>query len=402
MRIAIMRIGVGVLLIISSGLFAPGIVRADDVSPQIQQATDMAQTLVTGFNKRDAGMIESVVDWTTTSQTATNGITVNTPGFREGFTQAFSANASANFLKAASSAGMKYHLLRVRQTNGQISAVIRALSRSSNVNYMEWFLGADATGRPKFVDVYMAATGERLSATERRLYLMAAMQVNLGMDQLNGPDKNLLSEMHDLTVMIRNIQAHDYADAVNEYHALSPELQRDKAVMVTYIMAAAGLRRTDPQEYQAATTAFAQRFPGDPAVDLVCLTELITSGQYDQARAAVDRLYAYVGGDPFLLSLKGSIDLKRGPQYYLEARHLFEESIKEEPTLHAPYWNLVDLSLREQDYEETVIQLNRIIKNLHLHIRNLEALPAYAGFVQSDDYRKWTQSQTTPTTTPAN
>ncbi len=393
------RAGIIAFLIVVVGLARVGL--ADDSSLQVQQATALANALEQGLNTGNAALVNSAADWKDLLQNATDGIAVP-PGFREQFIKAGSAGIAEKLIKMNSNMGGQYHLLRVRQNNGQTSAVFRMLSKASALSYSEWYLGTDAAGQPAFVDAYFAVSGERLSQTERRMYMLVATRANPASPDAGGLDDATLAGLQDLIHFQKDLLAREFSDAVYRYDQLPPELRNEKAIMVQYIGATMEMRAENPQEYIDAMKAFEQRFPGDPAADLLCLDERVMSGEYEEALASADRLGAYFGGDAYLLSLKAGVDVTWGQQHYTAARELYEESIKEEPTLAAPYWGLVSLSLKEQDYDQTVVQLNRITKALNLKLRNLETLPAYSDFVQSDAYRKWKDSLGAPAASAAN
>jgi len=81
--------------------------------------------------------------------------------------------------------------------------------------------------------------------------------------------------------------------------------------------------------------------------------------------------------------------LQGGSANLSAAQKEYDKAIALEPTLHEPYWELVYLSLQTKDFDRTVELLNRIQRELHVRIADLEKLPTYAEFVKSDAYRKW-------------
>jgi len=366
----------------------------------IDQASALAQKLESGLNSDDAALVASVVDFPTLLRNATEGISAP-PGYREGFVSAGSKEKwTEKWLKFGRVPGEQFHLLRVRPQDGTYVAILRVMIKDSCLDYFEWFVGTDGLGQPKFVDNYSVVESARYTEFVRRIYLSASTKKYPGMvDELSAPDQLRLAGMRRTPAMAQAINADNFADELSQYKLLPPTLQKDKLFMRLRVSAAERLRFQDPQRLDDALADYARLFPGDPAVDFVYLNERISDRQFAAARTCVDHLETFTGGDPYLISREGDIDMDAGGDANLaEARKLFEQSIREEPTLQEGYWGLLKVSVLERNYDETVKQLDWLTKTFGVDASNVAWEPFYADFVKSDAYRKWKQSQAVPAT----
>jgi hypothetical protein len=362
-----------------------------DIDPATaQQAKALGEQLASVFESGNAQAGESAIDKDAFLDRVTNGITVSqqfSDGFRTGFKQ---SPFMEGMLKTAG-AGASYHLLRVREVNGETRVLFRLLPANGGMNYNDWILGRNATGELKFVDVYVVATGELMSQTVRRIYLGAVVQQNLGMfDKLKGTDKDYIANLSKATELTTDIQSAKFNEVLEVYKTLPASLQQDKLFMVLRLTACDQLQAQNPQDYAAAVADYQKLFPGDPSLDLMCLDAFINAGNYDEAHKSIDRLEVFTGGDAYLEVLHGNVYFQAaGDDNIAAAKKAFQKAVDMEPTLAAPYWGLVTISLKTGDYDQTAALLNEIEQKLNLKIGNLQTIAPYADFVKSDAYKKW-------------
>lgn len=288
-----------------------------------------------------------------------------------------------------------YHLLRVRQVNGECRALFRLITQQNGLNYHDWVAGMNSQGQLKFVDQYIGATGELMSQTLRRAYVMAAAHASPTLLQrLAGSDKDFFNNIRTMAQMGADVRMKNYKAALDVYATLPKSMQEDKTIMTMRLLAAQRVRKQDPSQYMSAMADFARLFPGDPCLDLVGLDFLIEERNFQDARDSLKRLGTFTGGDPYLGVLRGNIDLlEGGPANVAAARNEYETATIVEPMLAQAYWALVTLDLKSNDYDKAAAELTQIQQRLHIKIGPLEGKPIYAGFVQSDAYRKWKATQ---------
>lgn len=366
------------------------VVVAQQALPNQPEVVALARQLEVAVKKGDVASAQDTLDVEALLDRVMAGVSAPA-AFAAAFRSATQRNLSLMSGIIKNAKGGTYRFLRIRQINGQTRVLFRLLNARSGVNYHDWIVGTDARGRLQFQDAYIALTGEDLSQTFRRMYILGAVQGNpTFLDKLTGADKQYAANLSTVLQINRDMQGGNYSAALTSYQSLPQDLRENKSMMMERLMAASKLRGQRPQEYRAAMSDFRRLFPHDACLDLVCLDQLFEAGEYADARRSIDRIEAFTGSDAHLDTIRGKMyRLQGGSANLAAAQKEYDKAIALEPTLHEPYWGLVTLSLQSKDFDRTVELLNRIQRELHVRIADLEQLPAYAEFVKSDAYRKW-------------
>ena len=365
-------------------------VHAQPAIPNQAQVVALARQLEVAAKKGDTASAQDTLDVDGLLDRVMAGVSAPAD-YAAGFRSASHQNLALMTGIVRNAKGGTYRFLRVRQINGETRALFRLLSARGGVNYHDWIVGTDARGRVRFQDAYVAMTGEDLSQSLRRAYVMGAVHAHPTLlDRLTGADKQYAANTSTVIQIGRDLQAGNYSAALASYQSLPQDLRENKSMMMLRLTAASKLKRQRPQDYNAAMSDFRRLFPHDACLDLVCLDQLFEAGEYADARRAIDRIEAFTGPDAHLDTIRGKMyRLQGGSANLAAAQKEYDKAIALEPTLHEPYWGLVTLSLQEKDFDRTVELLNRIQRELHVRIADLEKLPAYAEFVKSDAYRHW-------------
>jgi hypothetical protein len=134
------------------------------------------------------------------------------------------------------------------------------------------------------------------------------------------------------------------------------------------------------------------------------LDALAAKGRYAELVAAIDKLDAAVGGDPFLDFQRAAVAVKRND--LPAANRLLDWVIAAEPTLSMPYFNRIDLALKAKDYATVARLLTAAEQYAGVRWDSFEKVPIYADFLKSPEYAKWSRQHaarpaTVPTTRPA-
>jgi tetratricopeptide (TPR) repeat protein len=377
-------------------LVLPSFVRADDQPAQTDEASALASQLSDALLRGDTAAVENLVDADALFNRLSAGVSASEE-YHAAFERGFPAQVNsimAGIVKT--DGGGAYHLLRVRQVNGEAHILFRALPKGGGLNYHDWIVGKDQQGNLKLQDVYVAVSGELMSQSMHRVYVQGALAANPGLlDRLSGKDKELAANLKNLVGITQDWKKAQYQQTLDDYKKLPKSMQEDKNCMILRLMATEKLRKQLPQEYGAAMADYKRLFPGDPSVDLDCIDALFETKRFAEARQSIDRIEAFTGGDPYLLILRGNTySLEGGNDNLLQAKQCYQKAVAEEPTLAKAYWSLVTLSLETGKYDETAALLTEIQQKLHLKIKDLTTVPAYAGFVKSDTYKKWIAAQT--------
>jgi tetratricopeptide (TPR) repeat protein len=378
------------------------VARADEQTAPSDETMNLTRQMIDAVRRQDVAAAVNLLDSDALFDRLSAGVTAPAD-FQAGVKRGFAAQAQ-NIMGAIVKAGGggAYHFLRIRKVNGETRVLFRILPKGGGVNYHDWVTGRDQQGHLKFQDVYIAVAGELVSRTMHRPYIQAVLAANPGLlDRLTGKDKQLAANLSKLVHLEQDFQTAKYPEVLDAYKTLPASMQEDKSCMIARLLAAEKLRKQMPQEYTTAMADYQRLFPGDASVDLDCIDALFETKQYAEARRSLDRIEAFTGGDAYLLILRGNTyKLEGGDDNFLQAKRSFRKAVEEEPTLALAYWAQVTLSLETEKYDDTAALLTEIHQKLHLKIKDLTKLPTYAGFVQSDAYRKWIAAQTpeTPST----
>ncbi len=328
-----------------------------------------------------------MIDWDALLEKATANTDVGDTfkqGFITGAKERGGRVAFAEQLSHVLQNGGDLKLLRIRtDSSGGKRAVMRLILPDGAINYHEMILQRDEHGLVQANDIYVYTGAEYMSDTMRRMFLFAAAQNPGILRQLAGEKNPFLEHIDDYKLMMEKVRAGDGKGAAELYNRLPEKVRKEKSVMLANVMASA---KIDDATYGRALDEFRAAFPRDAGVDLMSIDAFILKERYGDALAAIDRLDASVGGDPYLDVLRANIHIKKGD--LARAREAGLRAAQREPTLAAAYWSLVSISLAQKDYAETVRLLTQI-RALGVQLADLSTIPEYAGFVDSIEYRKW-------------
>jgi hypothetical protein len=398
----------GVILLISSlGLLIDSTAPTtlpDDSANQIQQITDLANKLVDGLNRGDQKKIDAVVDWGEMFTVATEGI-VGEDKFRKALISDEQAGWSAKQMVLSDLVeGKRYDLLRVREENGELVAIIRIRNILSNFDYQKWFAKSDSQGDLKFLDYYSLSQGVRRTQLFRRRFVIAAALSHPNVVlSLQPKDEIIVNWLPPISAMYRDLRSRNSADWLKQYQLLSPLVQRDMIMMEARITVARSTHGPNSQECVEALADFRKYHPGDPASEYQSFDEFRDNRQYHRLLDCISVLEDFTGGDPLLLTYQGrALQDEGGDENLFRARKLYEEAIKEDPYFYIPYWALLRWLVAEHNYYSAVAllpKLSHAMGDVPLH---LERMSFYSDFINSDAYLRWKQSQIRPATQSSN
>ena len=386
-----------ILAVIAAALVLalPCFVQADP-AVSTEEAKGLANKLLEMIKAQDIAGAEKLLDVDALFDRLSVGINLpadQKAGVKQGFARSV-VQAMDTIVKEG--AQDSYHLLRVKQVNGETHLLFRLAPKTGGLNYNEWLVGKDAEGEIRFQDAYIAVTGEWLSQTMHRLALQMISASNSGfLSRLTGKDKQIAANNSTLVQMIQSSRSGNTRQVINLYKTLPTSMQEEKFCMILRLGATTKLQNELPNEYSAAVADYKRLFPGDPSVDIDCLDALLNAKQFAEARQSLDRINTFVGGDPFLLVVRGNTyEAEGGEANYAKAKECFQKAVAHEPTLRNAYWSLVTLSLKTKQYDQTAEVLTELQQKFHVKINDLTTIPLYADFVKSEEYKKWMASQT--------
>jgi hypothetical protein len=280
-------------------------------------------------------------------------------------------------------AGGSYQFLRLKEIDGQKSALFRLIG-SSGVNYHEFPL-AKVDGRVMATDIYVFLSGERLSETLRRSALPLAQEASkTWLEKLTTTESEYVKHYDRYSTMNDAIRAGRFADALGIYASLPPALRQDKSVLMSRYRAAASV---GDQELVEVIEDFRRFHPEDVCLDFLLIDYYIAKKDVDQALASIGRLDDAVGGDPFLDSLRAEVIYSNGQA--AEAIALAEKAISGAPELINVYLVMAGLAIKEKDHARTLATLKQIEEKFNFQFNDLSQVPDYADFVRSEQGREW-------------
>lgn len=309
---------------------------------------------------------------------------VDTPAdFRQGMLASPVSKSFLGDLERKLQAGSNYRLLRVREVKGHTRALFR-YTGDDGVNYHE-FEFADGPSGPRIVDVYVVVTGERLSATLRRMALPALFHLAKEMPGKKVPDQTFAKDMEGVLAFVKLARSGQGKEALKAYDALSNTLKKDPAVMVLRIAAAAN--SGDDTAHLRAIDDFRATHPDSPAAPLLSIDAYIIREKWDEAMKAVDQLDKLIGGDPYLEVIRANITFAQ--EQIPNARAFLDRAIQREPTMADAYYTAIDLALLQKDFDEVARLLSAATRNAGITWPDLSKSEGFAEFVNSPAYKRW-------------
>lgn len=288
---------------------------------------------------------------------------------------------------AVQNAGATYKFLRIRTVNGQTRALFRLVHGDGGLNYHEFLLEKGADGQPHPTDVFIAVSGEWISESLRRQYLMLLSSQPGFLAKLAGKENEYAKALPKIKEMGLLNKQQKGAESLKIYDALPESVRGEKFVLLARYQAAALLGGPPLQE---AIKAYRQKFPDDPSLPLLSFAPQLESKEFKAAMESIEKIDRAVGGDPFLECKRAEVHLESGAPD--KAREAALKAIEREKTLNDGYWMMVTISLREKKFADTSTWLTRIEKELKIEIEDLTKIDVYAEYVKSPEHAAWKKS----------
>jgi tetratricopeptide (TPR) repeat protein len=279
----------------------------------------------------------------------------------------------------------------VRTVDGRPRVLMRLIQGEGGLNYHEFTLTRYPDQQVAAEDVYIYVSGEPLTQTFRRLLLGFMAGQNKGvLAKLRGEEQVLSNHLGEITRLSAMVQNGQNKEALDTFHKLPPELQKNKMLQLMAIMAASSTE--NEKDYLVEMERFRTNHPNDAAGDLVSIDYFLLKKNYDETLRLLDRLDKSLGGDPYLMALKGTTLAEAGR--FKEARASADKAIKDDPKLREAYWARATVSTKEKDHDETLKCLKILVEKLEptLDPNNLLADDRFKDFVktpQFSEFKKW-------------
>lgn len=272
--------------------------------------------------------------------------------------------------------------------------LFRLFSEEEGINYHDFDL--IKRGEKFYIqDIYIYLTGENLSETANKLYLMS-LPKNIFEKIIDRDDSKDMNHMLKAVTSQRN---QENETAVSHLNQIQGKLSHTKIYHVIKILAAANL---DESIYIEAMSDMLEDFGDDPTSHLLSIDYYYMKGDYKKAMEAIDRLEEETG-DTFLNLQRGNIafesnDLK-GAIFY------FEKVLEEFPTYETPSFSLISCYSSLENYEQCVTVMDKILANEvytsedlieYVESEEEDGTNSLISLVESNAYKTWKNKRSSP------
>jgi uncharacterized protein (TIGR03067 family) len=190
--------------------------------------------------------------------------------------------------------GGNLRVLRVVSMDGEWHVLVRLIQAGGGLNYQKYILGRDAFGNVVASDVFVFATGEMLTQTQRFALLpsLAALSPN-GLRNVTSAELEYMKHYSVVREFIVNLHSGRFEAAEDIYHALPDAIQQQTWILLARLGKA-------PSEQRGVILQECLRLHADePAFTLLAVEDAIRRKDVSAALAAIDRIEDFVGPDPY-------------------------------------------------------------------------------------------------------
>lgn len=380
-----------------------GLAAADDVAakksppataaPSEEECRAFARSVAQAMASGDPTALHKLIDWDAIFQTMAVGLEMSA-SYREGVIQGLRKSIadperglSGRFVTNVKKGG-SLTFLRTRQSRGRPVVLFRMIlpDEQGGLNYYEFAPRRGPGGQVLASDIYVYLSGELISETLHRMLLpMVADQSRSFLDRLITGKRDYVHDYPDMGRAFGLMSQGKPAEALAIFKKMRPGTRKLKAVLLGRIGAAQ--RVGNDAEYAEAIEEYRKNYPDDPSLDLISIDAYIMRKDFDGALKAIDRLDQALGGDPYLDTLRSGLCESRGDKE--AARRFARRAVEKDPTILKAHWARAGFAIEARDYKEVLEDLKEIDRRFKMVFGDLTKVPAYAGFVQSPEYREW-------------
>lgn len=277
-------------------------------------------------------------------------------------------------------------LLHARKNEHGTALLYRLFSsgEEGGFDYIEFLVGKNEEGEPVLVDMYTTSNGEYVSQLLRRVYASSGSGV-LGklVDLVKSGETEKIVSAHE-EMMIR-ARSGEHQQVLDYYNTLPAEIREQKIIQLRRIDAAAMLE--NDSIYEVAIQDFRKVAPDDPALAFKQIDYYIIREEYDSVQVVLNQLDERVD-DPWLDYQRAEIAVLQ--EQYSKAVEYSERLIQRDSTLLEPYYMLIAIALRQDDYPGVNQGLERIRASglASIDFEGIEDSENYDGYRASKEYRE--------------
>lgn len=298
-------------------------------------------------------------------------------GFHGPIIQTVKNGAAYEFLRSDVKAAEPYVLFRLKHPN------------NAGLNYHRLYLIRRPDKSVVANDVYILATGERLSAMMHRSWLPLASQIIRDKNKKNaGEAAKLDADIQALAKITQLVKDGKFEEALESYRQSSESVRKDKTILIVRLTAA---QNHSDDEYLKAMDDFRKYHPDDPVLDFILVDAYTTRKEYDKAMECIDRTIENLGVDAALLGLKANLLIlqEKLPEALVEIK----KAMAAEPDSQDPYMAALNIAVACREHDETANLLTTLTEKFKVEWKDLHEVEAFSEFVKTPQYEKWAAAQ---------
>lgn len=309
-----------------------------------------------------------------------------TLGFMKGLEKTGS-QMSKNILSAIES-GAYYNLINYHFSVVDMTYyfTFRLYSEEIGINYHDYKVCADGENI-KFNDLYIYLTGEPLTATMQRLFLLSKLSENTY-------DKTYDVGRNDILTIVearKLAEQHKYEEAYNKISEIKGPMAKEKFNLIIKASFASAFNN---EVYEKTLEEFASLYPNDPTLYLKQVDYNIIKGDFNKALLNIDKLI-YETNDDFLNLLKGNAYFLK--KDYEKAEFHYKYMTENYPNLLEGYVGyMVSLNFQNR-FEEILTVIEHLLSENYdkkalldfLEEKEPDGTNLLEAFVTSSTYKNW-------------
>ena len=266
---------VSTLLIFASGCGGPS--SAFDVAPYAKPSAQAAEqfcvTYEELFRKGDAQKLQDMFDFNALAATSTKDVDATSAAkisFRDAVLKKQLPSMMTQLTKSVTNGG-SMKLIRVHEVDGETRALFRFVEATGAHNYHDLILCENADGTVQVRDLYIFLSGEKLTTTMRRQFILAVSTESSIVDRLSGAEGEMAKHRDELIAFNQHIAARNYPAALQTYTTFPDVLKKHKNVLLQRLTAAQRLAQQtrNLNQYKSAIEDVYKQFPDDPTSFLI-------------------------------------------------------------------------------------------------------------------------------------
>lgn len=358
--------------------------------PTDEECQAFANSFIAALEVGDLNQINDLINWNAILDRAISGIPSKkslVDGFRQGFLQSVKGPAGvAGQIIQQLQLGGEYTDLRIHDVNGEKRVLFRfLLGNDGGINYHDMILAKDQQGQVRAVDIYVFLSAEFMSQSFRRAFIPLAAEGSKSIfARLTQSENDFVKHIDKIHEMANLLRTGQYVGVDRIYRTLPESLQREKSILLIRMQAAV---QVNEALYAESIDAFQRFHPQDACIDMMSIDNFLMKKQFAKAFECIDRLDDSVGGDPYLNVLRANAKLQQ--QENNEAKKYAKLAIEQEPGAFAGYQALINVSIADKNFDETVRLLEDVQTKFEIEFEDFTQIEEFSDFVKSPQYKKW-------------